>query len=53
MELYGDKSSTIENRTLSVIGSTWMGKTTSPREVVVAPLNLDNKCPEFSRLDGE
>lgn len=36
--LYGDKSSTIENQTFKVIGSTWIGKMTSPREIVDAPL---------------
>lgn len=53
MALYGDRSSTIENLTLRVVGSAWTGRTMSPREIVVAPLNLDKIWPEFSKADGE
>ena len=53
MALHREKSSTIENCTLNVTGSAWMGNTTSPRKVVVAPLNLDNGCLGFSKVDGE
>ena len=49
----GDKSSTIENHTLNVTRLAWMGNTTLPREVDVAPLNSDNKRPRFSRVDDE
>ena len=52
MALKGDKSSTTENCTLRMIGLAWTGSTTSPREVVVAPLNPDKICPGFSRLEG-
>ena len=52
MALYGDKSSTTNNRMLSVMGPTWMGNTL-PKEVVVAPLNQDNSRPGFSRAYGE
>lgn len=53
MALYGDKSSNIENCMLSVTEPAWTGNTTSPWEVVVAPLNPDNSRPGFSRVDGE
>lgn len=53
MALYEDKLSTTENCTFRVIGPAWMGSTTSPSEVVVAPLKLDNRCPGFSKVDGE
>ncbi|KAL6326007.1 hypothetical protein AAG906_038499 [Vitis piasezkii] len=50
MAFHREKSSTIENCTLNVTRLAWMGNTTSPREVVVAPLNLDNRCLGFSRM---
>ena len=54
MALKGDKSSTTENRTFRVIGPAWTSNTTSPREVVVAQLNLDTIRPGFSRAkDGK
>ena len=53
MALHREKSSPVENYTLNVTGKAWMGNTTSPREVVVAPLNPDNRCLGFSRIDGE
>ena len=51
--LYEDKFSTTENHTFRVIGATWTCCITSLREVIVAPLNLDNKCHGFPRVDGE
>ena len=53
MTLYRDKSSTIENHTFKITGPVWMGSTTSPNEVVVAPLKPGSKHPGFSRVDGE
>ena len=53
MALNGDRSFTIENCTLRITGPTWTGNTMSPRDVVEAPLNPDNICPRFSRLEGE
>lgn len=50
--LNGDRFSTTENCTLGVIGLSWIGNMTTPREVVEAPLNLDNIRPGFSRLEG-
>lgn len=37
---------------LNVTRLAWMGNTTSLKEVIVAPLNPDNKSPGFSRADG-
>nr|CAN66474.1 hypothetical protein VITISV_029960 [Vitis vinifera] len=51
--LYGNKSSTTKNRTFSVTEPVLTGNTTSPREVVVASLNLDNRRPGFFRVDGK
>lgn len=53
MALYGDKSSTTENRTFRVTRLTWMGNTMSPNEVVVALLKPDNKCLRFFKADDE
>ena len=53
MTLYRDKLLTIENRTLNMTRLAWMGNTTSPKEVDVAPLNSDNKRPGFSRVDDK
>lgn len=53
MALYDDRSFTIENLTLRVVGSAWTGRTISPREIVVAPLNSDKIRPKFSKIDGE
>ena len=50
--LKGDKSCTIENCTLRVIGPAWTGSTMSPKEVVAAPLNLDKIRLRFSRPDS-
>ena len=50
--LKGDKSSTIKNCTLRVIGPTWIGSTISSMEVVEASLNPNNIRPRFSRLEG-
>ena len=52
MVLKGDKSSTTENCMLRMTGPAWTGSTTSPREVVAAPLNPDKIRPGFSRLEG-
>ena len=52
MALKGDKSSTTENCTLRMTGPAWTSSTTSPREVVAAPLNPDKIRPGFSRLEG-
>ena len=52
MALKRDKSSTTENCTLRVTGSTWIDNTMSLREVVEAPLNPNNIRPEFSRMEG-
>ena len=52
MGLKGDKSSTIENCTFWITGTTWTGSTTSPREVVETPLNPDSIRSGFSRVDG-
>lgn len=51
MALKGNKSSMIENCTFWIIGLAWMGSTTSLKEVVEAPLNLDSIHPVFSRVD--
>ena len=53
MTLKGDKSSTIENCTLRTTSTTWMGSTTSPKEVVDAQLNPNNIRLGFSKVDGE
>ena len=52
MALKDDKSSTIENCTFWVTGPAWTGNTTSPREVVEAPLNPDSIRPRFFMVDG-
>ena len=52
MALKGDKSSTTENYTLRVNGPAWTGSTTSPREVVAAPLNPDKIRVGFSKPDS-
>ena len=52
MALKGDKSSTTENCTLRMIEPAWTGSTTSPRDVVAAPLNPDKIHPRLSRLEG-
>ena len=52
MALKGDRSSTTENCKLRMIGPIWIGNTTSPRELVKAPLNPDNIRLGFSRLEG-
>ena len=51
--LYGDKSSTTENRTFKVTKSAWMGRMTSPKETVDASLNLVKIWLGFSKADGE
>lgn len=48
----GDKSSTIENCTLRVIGFAWIDNIMSPREVVEAQLNPNNIRSKFSKLKG-
>ena len=53
MALYGDRSLTIENRTLVMIESDWTCNTISPREVIVTPLNPDSRRLGFSKADGE
>ena len=53
MVLYDDKSSIIENQTFKVVGSTCMGRMTSPRETVDAPLKSVKMRPEFSEADEE
>lgn len=52
MALKGDKSSTTDNCTLRVTDPACIGGMMSPRDVVEAPLNLDNIIPGFSRLEG-
>ena len=52
MALKRDKSSTTENCMLRMTGPAWTSSTTSPREVVAAPLNPDKIHPGFSRLEG-
>ena len=52
MTLYGDILLTIENRMLNVNGPTWMSNITSPREVVITPLNPDSRCLGFSKANG-
>ena len=52
MALKGDKSSTTENCTLRMTRPAWTGSTTSPREVVFAPLNPDKIYPGFSRPES-
>nr|CAN64105.1 hypothetical protein VITISV_030642 [Vitis vinifera] len=52
MALKGDKSSTIENCTLRMIGPAWTSSTTSPREVVAAPLNPEKIRLGFSRPES-
>ena len=52
MALKWDKSSTTKNRMFWVIGQAWTGNTSSSREVVMAPLNLDNIRSRFSKSDG-
>ena len=49
MALKGDKSSTTENFTLQMTKPAWTGNTTSPREVVAAPLNPDKIRLGFSK----
>ena len=51
MALKGNKSSTTKNYTFWIIGPTWTSNTTSPREVVEAPLNPDSIRPGFSRTN--
>ena len=46
-----DKSFTIENHTFWITSLTWMGNTTSSREMVEAPLNPDSIHPGFSKVD--
>ena len=53
MALYRDTSLTTKNCTFRVTRLAWTGSTMSPKEVSVAQLNPDSKCPEFSRADGE
>ena len=53
MVLKGDKSSTIEKCTFWITGPAWTSSTTSPREIVEAPLNLDSIRLRFFRADGE
>ena len=53
MALYRDTSLTTKNCTFRVTRLAWTGSTMSPKEVDVAQLNPDSKCPEFSRADGE
>lgn len=52
MALKGDKSSTTNNYTLRVIRPAWIGSMMSLRDVVEAPLNLDNIRPGFFMLEG-
>ena len=52
MALKDDKSSTTENCTFWVTGPAWTGNTTSPREVVEAPLNPNSIRPRFFMVDG-
>ena len=52
MALKGDKSSTTENCTLRMTGPAWTDSTTSLREVILAPLNLDKIHLMFSKLEG-
>ena len=51
MALNGDKSSTIKNCTFRIIGPTWTGNMTSPRDVVETPLNPNTIRLGFSRAD--
>lgn len=53
MALNGGMSSTTENCTFKVTGSTWMGSMMSSNDVVEAPLNPNNIRPGFSILEGE
>ena len=53
MAFFFNDTATTENSMFSVTGSAWTGNTISLREVVVALLNLDNKCHGFSKADGE
>ena len=53
MVLYDDKSSTTENHTLRVGGLAWTGSTTSPRDIVAAPLNPNKSRIGFSKADDE
>ena len=52
MALKWDKSSTTENCTFWITDPTWTGSTTSSKEVVEDPLNLDSIHPGFSRADN-
>ena len=52
MALKGDKSSTTKNCTFRIIGQAWTGSTTSPKEVVEAPLNPDSIHPGFCKANG-
>ena len=49
MALKEDRSSTTENFTLQMTKPAWTGNTTSPREVVAAPLNPDKIRLGFSK----
>ena len=51
MALKGDKPSTTENCTFWTTGPAWTGSTTSPREIVDAPLKPNSIRPGFSRVD--
>ena len=53
MALYNDKSSIIENQTFKVIGPTYMGRMTSPKETVDALLKPIKMRPGFSKVDEE
>ena len=53
MVLYDDKSSIIENQTFKVTGPTCIGRMTSPRETVDAPLKLFKMRPGFSKAYEE
>ena len=53
MVLYDDKSSIIENQTFKVTGLTCMGRMTSPKETVDAPLKPVKMRPGFSKADEE
>ena len=52
MVLKGDKSFITENCAFWITDPTWTGSSTSPREVVKAPLNPDIIRLGFSRADG-
>lgn len=52
MALYGEKSSITKDLTLRVIKLAFMGSTMSPKDTIVAPLNLDMIQPRFSKANG-